>query len=99
MLVKVRHLGRKILGLNVGVSNVRRYFPKGSSSVDLHLDHLEIQCELPPAFWQHEPHILDPRLSAWLEAKNLPRGRKQSAVRVALVPADQRSFRLQLWLS
>jgi len=95
MQVEVQRKGRSITGLNVGATNVRRYFPRGSSSVDLQLDHLEIQCELRPAFWQNEPHISDPRLGAWLEAKNLPRGSTRKSV-VHLVPTDKQSYRLQL---
>ena len=96
MLVEVQCKGHSITGLNIGANNVRRYFPKGNSSVELHLDHLDIQCELPPAFWNNEPQISDPRLSAWLEAKNLRRAGKQAAPVLSLVPADKRSFRVQL---
>ena len=96
MLVEVQRKGHSITGLNIGANNVRRYFPKGSSSVELHLDHLDIQCELQPGFWNNEPQIFDPRLSAWLEAKNLRRGGKREPVVLNLVPADKRSFRLQL---
>lgn len=96
MLVEIQHKGHSITALNIGANNVRRYFPRGSSSIDLQLDHLEIQCELQPAFWHNEPEISDPRLSAWLEAKNLHKGGKREPVVLDLVPADKRSFRLQL---
>jgi hypothetical protein len=96
MLVEVQHRGHSVTGLNIGVNNVRRYFPKGSPSIDLHLDHLEIQCQLRPAFWKNEPQISDPRLSAWLEAKNLRKTGKCEPVVLDLVPDDKRAFRLQL---
>jgi hypothetical protein len=96
MLVEVQHRGHAVMGLNVGASNVRRYFPKGTSSIDLHLDHLEIQCRLEPDFWKSEPQISDPRLSAWLEAKNLRKPAGHDPVVLKLVPADKRSFRLQV---
>ncbi len=96
MIVEVQHKGRNITGLKIGATNVRRYFPRGSSSIDIHLDHLQIQCDLHPGFWQNEPQITDPRLSAWLEAKDLRKVNKRAPVVVDLVPADQRSFRLKL---
>ena len=96
MLVQVQQNGRAITGLNIGVQNVRRFFPKGSSSIDLQLDHLRIQCELQPAFWQNEPQISDPRLSAWLEAKNLRKANTRRPVFISLVRADKLSFRLQM---
>lgn len=95
MLVEIQHKGHNITGLKIGANNVRRYFPKGSSSIDLLLDHLEIQCELRPAFWKNEPQISDPRLSAWLEAKHRHKAGKREAFVLDMVPADKRSFRLQ----
>lgn len=99
MLVEVQHKGHHVMGLNVGASNVRRYFPRGTSSIDLHLDHLEIQCQLQPTFWKSEPQISDPRLSAWLEAKNLRKAGGRDRVVLNLVPDDKRSFRLQVMKS
>ena len=96
MFVEVQHKGHRMMGLNVGVNNVRRYFPRETSSIDLHLDHLEIRCQLRPDFWMSEPQISDPRLSAWLEAKNLRNAGGRDPVVLKLVPADKRSFRLQV---
>jgi hypothetical protein len=96
LLVEIQHKGSNITGLNIGANNVRRYFPKGKSSIDLRLDHLEIQCELPPGFWKNQPEISDPRLSAWLEAKNIRKAGKRDPVFLDLVPDDGRSFRLQV---
>jgi len=45
---------------NVGASNVRRYFPRNISSIELQLDHLQIQCGLKPNFWRGEPEIVRP---------------------------------------
>lgn len=96
MLVQVQQNGRSITGLNIGANNVRRFFPRRCSSVDLQLDHLQIQCELRPDFWKNEPQISDPRLSAWLEAKNLRDPKTRTPIFIALVRSDKRSFRLQL---
>jgi hypothetical protein len=79
----------------VGASNVRRYFPKHISVIELQLDHLHIQCGLEPGFWNSEPEINDPRLAAWLEAKNLRPHPRLPAVPLAMIPAGNNSFRLR----
>ena len=61
---------REYTGVEVGADNVRRYFPKDIEVIELHLDHLSIQCDLAPDFWQGQTQIRDPRLCAWLESKN-----------------------------
>ena len=71
MVVKTHFKGHGVTGLHVGTSNVRRYFPRNISFIDLQLDHLQIRCELGPDFWKGEPEIHDPRLCSWLELKNL----------------------------
>ena len=52
MVVKTQSKGRGITALHVGASNVRRYFPKHISSIELQLGHLQIECGLKPDFWQ-----------------------------------------------
>ena len=51
MVVKTQSKGRGVVGLHVGTNNVRRYFPKNVSSIELLLDHLQIECGLKPDFW------------------------------------------------
>ncbi len=51
MVVKTHCKGREFTGVEVGADNVRRYFPKDIEVIELHLDHLLIQCGLAPAFW------------------------------------------------
>ena len=82
-------------GLHVGVTNVRRYFPKGTAIIELQLDHLQIQCGLEPGFWKGHPQIHDPRLCAWLESKRLPGNPDWTSIPLALVPAGTNSFRVQ----
>jgi len=48
MVSKHKSKGRGVTGLHVGMNNVRRYFPKQISSIELQLDHLQIQCGLKP---------------------------------------------------
>lgn len=95
MVVRTQSKGREITGLEVGVHNVRRYFPKGTAVIELQLDHLQIQCGLTPGFWQDQPEISDPRLGAWLESKNFHERPSRDPVPLAMIPAGKNSFRLR----
>jgi hypothetical protein len=95
MVVTTQSKGRGVTGLNVGTGNVERYFPRGVQCIELQLDHLEIQCDLAPAFWQGKPEIYDPRLCAWLESKRLNPNRGNPPVCLALIPSGKNSFRLR----
>ena len=95
MVVKTQSKGRGVTGLHVGVNNVRRYFPKSISSIELVLDHLQIECGLSPEFWQGEPEIFDPRLCAWLESRHMHTKPDRSSVPMAMIPEGKNSFRLQ----
>lgn len=95
MIVKMQDTGRGVTGLRIGARNVKRYFTKSVPTVDLDLDHVQIQCELRQDFWADQPQIADPRLCAWLTAKNS--GWKADGRRVVLLmePSGTNSFRLQ----
>jgi len=96
MVVKTQSKGRGVTGLHVGVNNVRRYFPKNVSSIELQLDHLQIQCGLKPDFWQNEPEIFDPRLCAWLESRHMhTKQDRATPIPLAMIPEGKNSFRLQ----
>jgi hypothetical protein len=95
MVVKTHSKGRGATALHIGVTNVRRYFPKHVSAIELQLDHLQIQCGLKPGFWRDDPEINDPRLCAWLESKHMHARRDRSPIQLAMVPAGENSFRLQ----
>jgi len=95
MVVKAQSKGRGLSGLLVGSDNVRRYFPKDVSSIELQLDHLRIQCGLAPDFWQGQPEIFDPRLCAWLETKHMHTSRDRHPVTLNMIPAGKNAFRLQ----
>jgi hypothetical protein len=95
MVVKAQSKGRGLSGLHVGTDNVRRYFPKNVSTIELQLDHLRIQCGLAPDFWQGQPEIYDPRLCAWLESKHMHTSRDRTPIPLAMIPAGNNSFRLQ----
>jgi hypothetical protein len=95
MVVKTQSKGRGVTGLNVGISNVQRYFPKGVAVIELQLDHLQIQCDLGPDFWKNEPEIFDPRLCAWLESKQLHSNPGRAPVPLAMIPSGKNSFRLR----
>ncbi|MGA9671822.1 MAG: hypothetical protein WBQ94_21600 [Terracidiphilus sp.] len=95
MVVKTHSIGLGVTGLHVGPTNVRRYFPRNISVVELQLDHLQIQCRLSPDFWQDEPEIHDSRLCAWLETKHMHSKPDRSPVALAMVPVGENSYRLQ----
>jgi hypothetical protein len=94
MVVKTQSKGHGLTGLQVGAHNVRRYFSKNISEIELHLDHLQIQCELTAEFWQGQPEIFDPRLCAWLESKTFHEKRGHAPIPMALIPAGKNCFRL-----
>lgn len=95
MVVKTQSKGRGVTGLNVGINNVQRYFPRSVPFIELQLDHLQIQCDLPPDFWKGSPEIYDPRLCAWLESKHLDGNAGRASVPLAMIPAGKNSFRLR----
>jgi hypothetical protein len=95
MVVKAQSKGQGLSGIHVGTDNVRRYFPKDVSTIELELDHLRIQCGLAPDFWQGQPEIYDPRLCAWLETKHMHASRNRTPVPLAMIPAGKNAFRLQ----
>lgn len=81
--------------LHVGASNVRRYFPKQVESIELKLDHLQIECGLKPDFWQGQPEIHDPRLCAWLESRHMHGKLDRAPIPLAMIPSGKNSFRLR----
>jgi hypothetical protein len=95
MVVTTQGKGREIKGLQIGASNVRRYFPEGARVIELELDHLQIQCCLPPCFWLDQPVIHDPRLGAWLESKHFHEKPGCAPVPLAMIPNGKNSFRLR----
>lgn len=95
MVVSTQSRGLAVIGLYVGTDNVRRYFPKHISIIELHIDHLQIQCNLKPDFWQDRPEIHDARLSAWLASKNFRVYPGRTPVMLAMIPAGKHSFRIQ----
>jgi hypothetical protein len=84
-----------VTGLYVGASNVRRYFSKRITKIELQLDHLRIECGLAPGFWLDQPEIHDPRLCLWLESKQ-HNGNGHAPLPMAMVPSGKNSFILDL---
>lgn len=94
-MVKIQNKGSLVTGLNVGATNVRRYFRKPVSAIELQLDHLQIECGLQPEFWQGEGEIHDARLCAWLELKNSAGLPSRTPTPLAMIPYGKNRFRLQ----
>lgn len=95
MLVRALCAGREAAGLRVGACNVRRYFPKGTAEIELQLDHLRIECGLQPDFWCGRPEIRDPRLSLWLNSKNLIAKSFAPPIPIEMIPSGVNSFKLE----
>ncbi len=95
MVVKTQLKGHAYTGVEVGAGNVRRYFSRDTAVVELHLDHLLIQCDLAPDFWEGQAEIHDSRLSLWLESKNFHGHPGDAPIPLALIPSGKNCFRLQ----
>jgi hypothetical protein len=95
MVVKTQCKGHAYTGVEVGAGNVRRYFSRDTAVVELHLDHLLIQCDLAPDFWEGQAEICDPRLGLWLESKNSYGRPGDAPIPLALIPSGKNCFRLQ----
>jgi hypothetical protein len=88
------HFG--LMGLHIGTTNVRRYFPRNLELIELELDHLCIACSLEPSFWEDRPEIHDMRLSSWLEAKRRSGKLPANPAPMVMIPCGATSFRLQI---
>lgn len=95
MLVQTQTKGRGVMGLLVGNSNVRRYFPRDLAAIELELDHLQIRCDLNEKFWDGEAEIYDPRLCAWLEAKTFHENARHTPISLDMIPSGPNCFRLR----
>jgi len=94
MVVRTQCKGREVTGLRVGAYNARRYFPKHLSAIELQLDHLRIECGLPPDFWEGQPEIHDPRLCVWLESKQFKSKNCRTPVLLDMIPSGENSFKI-----
>ena len=94
MLVTSQFDGSRVIGLYVGADNVRRYFPKRFSRIELRLDNLRIECGLTPVFWNGRPEIHDPRLCLWLESKQSHRRERRAPMPLAMTPSGDHCFTL-----
>jgi len=92
MVVRSQCTGSRITGLYIGANNVRRYFPRKVASIDLQLDHLQIQCGLTPHFWNGQPEIQDPRLCDWLELKRMQDKGYRNSMPLAMIPSGENSY-------
>jgi hypothetical protein len=94
MVVKTQCNGPEVIGLIVGAYNARRYFSKDTSAIELELDHLRIECGLSPDFWNGQGEIHDPRLCAWLQAKQNSTKSNRTPIPLDMIPSGQNSFKI-----
>lgn len=95
MIVKTQCKGREFTGVEIGAENVRRYFPRDIHVVELHLDHLLIQLDLEPEFWQGKAQICDRRLCVWLESKNFNARPGAEPIPLVMLPIGENCYRLK----
>jgi|SRR5579872_3303937 len=94
MIVKMQDGGRGVTSLRVGARNVKRYFSRNVRMVDLDLESVQIRCELHQEFWRDQPEIADPRLCAWLTAKNDKWKSDGKRCVLLMLPDGANSFRI-----
>jgi hypothetical protein len=82
-------------GLHIGNGNVQRLFPPDVPRIELELDHLRIECNLDPDFWNGNPEIRDDRLISWLESKQATGKLASRPAPVVMIPAGDHAFRLK----
>ena len=95
MIVTTQSNGREVTGLRVSERSAQRYFSKRAGAVELQLGDLQIQCKLPPDFWQGQPEIHDPRLCEWLKYKVFQEPTNRKPITLAMVQSGKNSFSLQ----
>jgi hypothetical protein len=95
MVVRTQSNGTNSFGLRVGTANAKRYFPRTMEAVELRLDDLHIECQLPASFWNGQPEIFDPRLCAWLKFKVLKERRNGNPIALKLEQSGTNSFTVQ----
>jgi hypothetical protein len=94
MVVTSQCSGNRVTGLYVGAQNVQRYFPRNVLAIELQLDHLRIECGLPPLFWEGQPELHDPRLCLWLELKQSQQKEGRTPMPLDMIPSGEHSFTL-----
>lgn len=94
MVVTLQESCQGVTSLRIGARNAKRYFSRNMPTLDLDLECVQIQCALGQDFWKDHPEILDPRLCAWLTAKNSKWKASGSRLVLLMVPAGPNSFRL-----
>jgi len=94
VIVIAQYKGNSVTALRVGQRNARRYFERSNPTIEFELDHLRIECGLPPKFWDGEAEIRDRRLCAWLESKHHPHRSPHRDVTLDMTPSGGNSFRL-----
>ena len=92
MVVTSQCSGSRVTGILIGENNAQRYFPREITEIELQLDHLRIECGLPPHFWNGKPEISDPRLCLWLESKDRNGHGRRVPTPLALIPSGDNSF-------
>jgi hypothetical protein len=96
MIVRTRCNRRGASSLLVSAEDVKRYFPKSWTTVELQLGGLRIDCALSPEFWTGRPEISDRRLREWLQFKIPHSGNGDTPSVLEMTPAGRNCFSVQV---
>ncbi|HUH63767.1 MAG TPA: hypothetical protein VLZ50_12240 [Terracidiphilus sp.] len=75
--------------------DVKRYFPRSWTTIELQLGGLRIDCALSPEFWKGRPEITDTRLREWLRFK-AHTGNGDASTVLEMTPAGSNCFTVQV---
>ena len=95
MVVRTQCDGRTVTGLYIGARNARRHFSRKIKAVELQMDDIHVQCELPSRFWRDKPEIRDQRVCDWLSSRFFHGRSCRTPIPLAMIPAGENVFRLQ----
>lgn len=94
-MVRTECTRRKVTGIYIGSTNVRRNFPKRTAAIEFELGHLRIGCELEEEFWRDQPRIRDSRLCEWLEFKLYRERKYMTPLPLVLVQSGRNAFKVR----
>lgn len=94
-MVRTECTRRKVTGIYIGSSNVRRNFPKRTAAIEFELGHLRIGCKLEEEFWRDQPCIRDARLCEWLEFKLYRERKYMTPLPLVLVQSGRNAYKVR----
>lgn len=85
-----------VYGVRVGRANAIRFFPKGTTRIEVEIDGHSNSFPLSETFWTTCPEIRGAPIGRWLRANHLAPWQSGRPPQVDLLPLGGNRFRLQL---